>query len=192
MRRKSIKRRKRSAHRTKRPSRNSKRPIQTAPRTAKQYFAMSPKAQDIWDRVAQVPGVMRSRGLSLRKASEEFGLKPDVVRGLARSALRKRSNGRYVAKSKDQLLRVLLIPSRKGLREIVLRDSGQATIVGKYWSALERYLVTGDTSELQKFRKERIRDANGKRVALLTNIDELRTQASAGVLRFESLYGRAA
>jgi len=111
---------------------------------------------------------------------------------LARPALRKLSNGRWAAKSHDHLLRVLVIPTRKGLREIGVRDSRQATVVGKFWTAVERYRDTGDASGLREFLGKYIVDANGKRVRLLTNLRELDRLGSAGVLSFETLYARAA
>jgi hypothetical protein len=172
--------------------RKTRQHVEKAPRTAKQYFAMPPRFQRAWDQAVQVPGLMRTRGLSLRNASQEVGLRPHMVLSLVRSAFRKRPNGRYVAKRIDRHLRVLVIPSKRGLREIVVSDSRKASLVGEYWAALDRYLVRGDASGLEGFKRKRIRDANGKQIPLLTDLDELKIQASAGVLRFESLYGRVA
>lgn len=163
---------------------------QTAPETAKQYFEKPRQFQDTWDLVVQVPGLIRSRGLSLKQASKQLGVSAPTVRHLARPAFRKRSNGRFVAKSVDRLLRRLVLPAEKGLREIFVNDSREASVVGHFWSAVERYRSTGDAAELQKFRKKRIRDVNGKRIPLLTDLNELDRQASAGQLGFESLYGR--
>jgi len=89
-------------------------------------------------------------------------------------------------------LRVIVIPSRKGLREIATRDSREASLIGEYWSAVEKFLVRGDASALKKLRRMSVMDASGKRVRLLTNLEELKLQGSLGVLRFESMYGRAA
>jgi hypothetical protein len=161
-----------------------------APRTAKQYFTKSRAFQETWDRVVQVPGLMRSRKLSLSRASEELRLSPKVVLRLAGLALRKRTNGTYVAKKSDRLLRVLAVPSKKGLREVVIRDSRDASVIGAYWSAVQTYLSTGDSTALQRMSKRRIRDAYGKRIRLVTDIDELSLLANAGVLSFESIYAR--
>ena len=107
---------------------------------------------------------------------------------LGRPALRKK-NGRYVATKSDHLLRVLPIVKRNGKQVIATRDSRQASLVGSYWAAVQRYLQTGDDTALLKFRKTRIVDASGKRHRLLTDLAELKRLASAGVLSFESLYG---
>ena len=135
---------------------------------------------------------MRAEGTSLKRAAKEFGLDPRTVIRWAKPALRKRRDGRYVAKSKDTLLRVLTVPSPEGLREIAVRDSRQASRLGEYWAAVQKYLATGDNSALEKFRRKRITDASRKRIPLLTNLKELDRLASAGVLSFESLYAGVA
>ena len=83
---------------------------------------------------------------------------------------------------------VLVIPTPKGLIEIAVRDSRQRSQLGKYWNAVQRYLATGDAAGLRQFRSMRIADTTGKRVPLVTDVDELDRLGSAGVLSFESLY----
>jgi hypothetical protein len=163
-----------------------------APRTADEYFAKSERFQDRWKRGTHVISKMRADGTSLSQASREFDLDPRTVQRLAPSALRKLRTGRWEAKHFDRLLRVLVIPTRKGLREIGVRDSRQASQLGKYSTAVERYLQTGDASALRDFQGKHILDASGKRVPLLTDLRALDRLGSAGVLSFESLYARAA
>ncbi|MGB6821175.1 MAG: hypothetical protein WBE21_03770 [Candidatus Acidiferrales bacterium] len=153
-----------------------------------------PKAfQDMWVRVTHVVSKMRADRVSLPEASREFGLDPRVVARLGKSALRKRKNGQYAAKRTDRLLRILAIPApdeKGGKREIAIRDSRQATFLGRYWAAVQKYLQTGDSSALNKFRGKRITDASGKRVPLLTDLTELDRLGSAGVWSFESIYAQ--
>lgn len=163
----------------------------TIPRTPKQFYAMSEESQDRWIRATNAVSKMRTEHVSLSKASQEVGLDPATVIRLVRPALRRQSKGRYVARSRDSLLRVLVIPSPDGLREIAVRDSRQASLIGEYSTAVQRYLQTGDASSLQKFRNKRIRDISGKRILLITNTDELDRLGGAGVLSFESLYARS-
>jgi len=125
--------------------------------------------------------------VSLTKASKEFGVERSTVIELGRPALRKK-NGRYVATKTDRLLRVLTILGSKGKKEIATRDSRQASLVGGHWAAVQRYLQTGDDSALLKFKGKKVTDAGGKRHFLLTDLQELNRQASAGVLSFESMY----
>jgi hypothetical protein len=135
---------------------------------------------------------MRSDGLSLTKAAKESGVNPkDVVKWGGR-AVKKGSNGRYSVSRRDSLLRVLQIPTADGMREIAIRNSRDASIVGQYSAAVQKYLRTGNSSEVAKFRGRRIKDANGNQVPLITDLGELNRLGSAGVLSFESIYARVA
>jgi hypothetical protein len=186
-------RKRRTVHKKRRPTSRSRRSQRkhVVPRTAKEYSAMPERSQDRWDRVAHVISKMRSEDISLSKASREFGVSPRTVTRLGASALRKRSNGRYATKSHDRLLRILRIPTTQGSGEIAVRDSRQATQLAEYWIAVHRYLQTGDASSIKNFRGKSITDANGKRVRLVTDLDELNRLGSAGAFSFESLYARA-
>lgn len=184
-------RRNRKATRAQRPTRRAQSTKPRAPRTLEELFKRPRKFQDQWSRVVQVPSEMRAHGLSLSQAARQFGLNSKTVLRLARSAFRK-SGKQYKVKPWDRLLRVLQIPSKRGLREIALRDSREASGVGKYSSAVEKFLVRGDSSALEKLRRRTVKDATGKRVRLLFDLDELKRQGAAGVLHFESIYGRRA
>jgi hypothetical protein len=165
---------------------------QLPPRTADELFAMPKRFQDLWDKAVQVPAEMRRLDLSLSQASRKFKVSTKTVLRVAGPAFTKK-RGKYQVKPVDRLLRVLVIPGKKGLREIVVRDSREASVIGQYWSAVEKALGPAqDAAALLKLPRKTVRDENGKRVRLLTNLEELRRQASAGVLHFESLYGRRA
>jgi hypothetical protein len=135
---------KRQSNRRRGKANKPRRPVQRAknkfvpPRTVEEFFAMSTHDQDLWKNVTQAVTEVRA-GASLRRASQKFGLDPRMVQQRARPALRKLRNGRWAANNFDNLLRVLVIPTRKGLREIGLRDSRQATLLGKYWTGVDRY-----------------------------------------------------
>lgn len=163
-----------------------------APRTSDQFSSMSERAQDQWIHLTNAISLMRAKGISLPKASREHGLDPRTVVRLGKAGLKKRANGRYSARPTDNLLRVLLMPTGDGLREVAVRDSRQATLLAEYWVAVHKYLETGDASALRKIRRKTITDADGKRVRLTKDLAELERLGSAGVLSFESLYARAA
>ena len=135
---------------------------------------------------------MRTQGLSLSKAAREAGTTSRTVVRLGKPALRKGSNGRYAAKPADRLLRVLEVPRAEGSRELAVRSSREATKLAKYWVAVHKYLQTGDVSEVEKFGGQFVKDATGREVPFLTDLDELKRLGFAGVLSFESIYSRAA
>lgn len=163
-----------------------------APRSVAEYNAKPEQFKDRWDHVIGVISKMRAEDCSLETAAKEFHVDPNTVKRWAGSALRKQANGRWTTKKRDSLLRLLMIPTSNGTHEIAVRGSGQATQLSKYWISLQRYLQTGDSSELKKFDDKFITDANGKKVPLITDLRLLNRLGSAGVLSFESLYARTA
>jgi hypothetical protein len=162
------------------------------PTTSKQYFALPDAQQEKWNRAVHVIAKMRSEGISLTKASREFGLSPKTVRARAGSALRKTKSGRYVPRPSDKLLRVLVVPGTEDQREVVVKDSIAASKIAEYSQAVHRFIATGDSSGLKKFRRLKLLDEKGKRIKLLTDLAKLQELGSAGVLSFESLYARTA
>jgi hypothetical protein len=135
---------------------------------------------------------MRTDGLSLKKAAKETGVNPRTVTSWSGRTIKKGKNGRYSVSKRDSLLRVVQVPALHGSREISLRDSRYASTIGKYHDAVQKYLRTGDSSQIEKFRGKRLKDANGEAIVLITDLAELNRLGSAGVLSFESLYARAA
>ena len=84
-----------------------------------------------------------------------------------------------------------MVVSNDGLREVATRDSRQASKAGKHSAAVHRYLETGDDSALRRFDGQYLIDSHGKKIPLLTDLEELDELGSAGVLHFESLYARS-
>jgi hypothetical protein len=158
------------------------------PTTARQYFSRSRKFQEHWDSVAHVISLMRTDRVSLRKASKDFGIDPRLVLKLGRSAIRKHKNGTYTVRKTDHLLRMLSVVTPEVRREIGVRGSRDASLLGSYWAAVQRYLQTGDDSALHQFRSKKITDTSRKRHLLITDLNQLNTLGSAGVLSFESMY----
>jgi hypothetical protein len=129
---------------------------------------MPESIRDQWNRIAHAISKMRAERISLSQAAREFDLDRKLLIKLGRSAL------------------------RKGPREVATRNSEQASLLGKYWSAVQRYLQTGDDSELRKFEGQSVIAQSGEAFPLITNLSELDRLASAGVFSFESLYARSA
>jgi hypothetical protein len=172
-------------------STQSKNRAVSAPRSIEDYEAMSDRGQQLWDDIGQITTAVRS-GLSLNQAAHKFKRDPRTVQRLGKPALRKLRNGRWAAKRTDRLLRVLQRLTPEGKVEVALSDSRQATVLGKYWNAVELYRDTGDSSRLQEFEGEYIIDAAGNHLPLLTDLGTIDRLGSAGVLSFETLYARVA
>ena len=160
------------------------------PKTGEQFFAMPKRIQHVYRGVVNLVARVRD-GVPRARAMRELGLSRAQVDRFGRSAFRKLKNGRWAAKAFDRLLRVVMVISNDGLQEVATLDSRQASKAGKHSAAVHRYLQTGDDSALRRFEGEYIIDATGKRIPLLTDLEELDQLGSAGVLSFESLYSRS-
>ena len=159
--------------------------------TLPQYAAKAPRSKKAIANTAHVLTRMRE-GISLKRAATEFGIDPRTVVRLAGPALRKRSSGQYAVKPSDKLLRVLIVPTPRGLAEIAVRDSRSARRIGQYWDAVRHALETGDYSKLRGFRGKTVTTIEGARFMLLTEPDELERLGNVGALSFESIYARTA
>jgi hypothetical protein len=148
------------------PKRSSSRGhIQRAPRTAEEYFSMSPAQRDMWDSISQVPARMRSDNTSLGETSRGLGVSLEEVVRLARPAFRKLANGQYAVRATDQIFRMLPILSTEaeGLIEFPTTDSREASVIGRFWNRVSLYLRTGDPSELKSFERTVVKNACARR-----------------------------
>jgi hypothetical protein len=161
------------------------------PKNLEQYLALAERDQDLWTDVGQIVTKVK-QGATFAGACREFGRNPRSVQRLAKPALRKRRNGRLAVKRTDRLLRVLQKLTPEGRQQIGVSDSRQASILGDYWNAVDRYRDTGDASVFKQFKGKHVIDADGKRVPLLTDLHEIDRQGSAGNLSFETIYSRVA
>jgi hypothetical protein len=77
----------------------------------------------------------------------------------------------------------MIVPTAIGPTPVSVRGSKQATLLGRYMSAVGKYLRTGNTDELDKFEG---RSIAGHR--LITDPDTLSSLAQAGALQLDEIY----
>jgi hypothetical protein len=79
----------------------------------------------------------------------------------------------------------------EGLVALPIRSSASASRIGEYWNAVDRYLRTGQTEDLEPFAKKlvRVRGVPHKFVTDPMLLDRL---ANAGEVRFDDLYALTA
>lgn len=187
-----MKRRSKGMHKGSRRSRPKPRRNARTITTTEQFFALPDRAQEIQIAVANAVSMTRSDNISPSAAARATGISPSTLIRRAGPALLKLDNGRYIANPFDDLFRVVIVVSKsKGPIEVATNDSREASKAGKHSAAVHRYLETGDSSALGPFLGRHIIDAQGNRVELLTDLDELDRLGSAGELSFESLYARS-
>ncbi|MDP9366682.1 MAG: hypothetical protein M3Q03_00155 [Chloroflexota bacterium] len=156
-------------------------------RTAGDVARLSPAEQAARRRALDALSRMRNDGLSLSHAAREAGTTVAAVQRHAGSALAKTARGRYRAKPSDRLVRSLPVPTRNGPITLEIRDSRAASLLGRYWSAVGRYLETGDDRALRRLRGKGI-TINKRFYPLITDLDVLDQLADGRELSFANLY----
>jgi hypothetical protein len=132
------------------------------------------------NRALRVLARLRRTGRTLSSVAREEHMDPRTVRKYVGSNLRGR---RRVPTKGDSRNRSMLIPTTLGNVPARVRGSKQASQLGRYMSAVGKFLRTGDTRPLKKFK--------GKTIAghgLITDPDMLSSLAQAGALQLEEIY----
>jgi hypothetical protein len=151
----------------KRPKRKKREPV---PRTMREK-------ENQLDAFAAL-ALMRREGLSAASAAQAEGTTVKNILKYTRQALRKRGEN-YFAKPSDRLLRPPMSAiDRYGMRPIVVRSSRAASLIGRYFNAVDDALK-GKPPALKEFRGKKIPYNNLK---FLTAPKTLRRLKDAGVL----------
>lgn len=135
--------------------------------------------QDTYNRSLHVLARIRRTGASLTAAAKEEHIDPRTVRKYLKAELR----GRGKATKADRRRRDMLVPTTIGNAPVTVRGSKQASQLGRYMSAVSKYLRTGDVDALAEFE--------GQSVAghlLITDPDMLSSLAQAGALTLDEIY----
>jgi hypothetical protein len=134
-----------------------------------------------------VLGRMR-HGESLYSAARAVHTTPDSVRRYVGQALSRNGRGRFVASPVDHFYRRMKWLDAQGLSWVEPANSREASKLAAYWSAVLRYVSTGNDRGLRRFRQMRLRTRNKLSLPFLTDLDSLDDLAGAGELSFEDLY----
>jgi hypothetical protein len=131
------------------------------------WDSLSPHERLTREKTLAVLSEARRLGQSLTKLSKEHRIRVKLV--LQATNGFKKVRGRWKAKRRDSISRVMII-NEKG-REVFIEvtDSRYASLIGRYHSAVKEYLNTGDISALLKFKGKRVKDSSGKFHTLETN-----------------------
>lgn len=124
---------------------------------------------------------------SLAAAARAAGISPERLRreAAARGAL-ERQGRRWAVK--HDLPRQVLIYSRARERIIIVGDFGAASLVGRYMSAIGRFLATNDPAPLAPFAGLSVMDIKGGAHILETRPNTLYRLSFAGGETFEQIY----
>jgi hypothetical protein len=140
------------------------------------------KAQT-YHRALRVLGRMRRTDATLTAASREEHIDIRTVRKYLGSELKKVAAGKMQPTKADRKRREMLVPTASGTTRATIRGSQQASQLGRYMSAVGKYLRTGDTDALEEFAGQSIA---GHR--LITDPQTLNSLAEAGALQLDAIY----
>ena len=149
----------------------------------------SPSVREAYtrQRALETLASMRAKGWSATRAAHEAGTTLPTLRKYAGPALRRGDDGRYQATRGDRFTRRMRMLTPDGQIGIPVRGSRQASAVAEYWNAVDRYLTTGRTDDLQQFRGRTIR-VGAIEHPFITDPRTLRRLGLAGEVSFEDIY----
>jgi hypothetical protein len=110
------------------------------------------------------------RGQSLSSASRELRIKPKTV--IKHTNAFKKSGRRWIAKSRDRISRVMSIYENGKQQWVEIKSSRTASKIGKYNSAVNQFLRTGNEDVLKPFKKP-FKESNGNLHYFETDPDKL-------------------
>ena len=103
----------------------------------------------------------------------------------------RKKHGRYHPIPFDQMKRPMIVLTPRGKVTLDVRGARSASLLGRYYNAVDEYLKTGSIAALRSFRGETIRVGN-VRISLVTDPEVLERLARAGEVRFEEIYESSA
>ncbi len=123
----------------------------------------------------------------IQAAAKASGTTVNAIKRHAGPALERTESGRIRAKKSDRLVRSLHFPTETGMIGLDVKDSRSAKQIAAYWNAVRKYVETGDSSGLRKFRGKHVR-VNKRAYVFITDSATLDRLADAGELAFDDLY----
>lgn len=73
-------------------------------------------------------------------------------------------------------------------RLITPKNFKQASLLGKYHNAVKKFLLTGDASELAKFKGKKLLTKDGNKLPFVTNPEVIKKAARFGQIPAEDIY----
>jgi hypothetical protein len=136
------------------------------------WDTLSSKEQLVRERALEVLSLARRSGQSLSRLSRQHNISSRAVLEATRGF--RKVKGRWKAKERDRISRIMAINEDGKELFIEVDDSRYASLIGRYQSAVKEYLNSGDASVLAEFKGKRVKDSFGKWHTLETNPQAVR------------------
>ncbi|WP_019178004.1 hypothetical protein [Methanomassiliicoccus luminyensis] len=145
--------------------------VKKVPESKKSYNQLTPADKDVRSRARKVYYGVLSGKISLDAASRKYGLTPRRARRSI-DGFRKK-NGRWQTKKVVRNEVSMLIYSRGRGIYILVPDTQQASLIGRYHNAVKTYLRTHDSKVLRPFVGRKIVASDGTAYELETDPETL-------------------
>ena len=156
-------------------------------RSAERYFeGLGVRGRSAYDKTLQALGLMRREGLSATQAAHKVGTTTGSLRKYAGEAV-ELSGRRIAVKAGDRMLRRMTVPTESGTVTAYIRDSREASLISRYWSAIRKYERTGDFSDVAALSGETI-TVQGRKLNLPTNQTLVDQMIRAGEMDIDDIY----
>lgn len=147
------------------------------------------KSKDGSDRLVKALKLMKG-GVSQKKAAQTLHISAERLRAFLRANTdAARIGNKWVIR--DRRPETVLIASL-GRKKTVTLWKDEASKVGHYWNAVNRFLDSQDPSHLHGFKEAGVRDVKGKYYPFELGPNRLRRLESAGELSFLEIYADVA
>lgn len=141
------------------------------------------KRSNQYNKALHVLARKRRTGETLTAAAREEHIDARTVRKYLGIELRGFVAGRTRPTSADRRRRRMLVPTPRGPAPVTIHGSNQASQLGRYMSAVGKFLRTGDTDALDEFEGQSIAGH-----PLITDPDTLSSLAQGGALQLDAIY----
>jgi len=140
------------------------------------------------ERSLEVLSKSRKSTKSLSRIAKDFGMSVKTVINNTNGF--KKINQKWIPKKYDKISRVMKIKENGREISIEINDSRNASIIGRYLNDVKRFLETGNSKLLLRFKNKRIKDVNGDFHVLETNSTNLiKIQDKIEEPEFYEIYG---
>ena len=96
---------------------------------------------------------------SLSKTAREKRITPSTV--IKNTNAFRKVNKKWIVKKRDNIPRPMTINENGQSKTIQVKDSRNASKIGKYNHAAKAFLKTGDSAKLQQFKNKKVKDIDG-------------------------------
>ncbi len=154
----------------------------------KSWSKLTPRQKLFRERSLEVLSESRKTSKTLSRIAKDFGMSIKTI--INNTNAFKKINRKWIPKKYDKISRVMKINENGTEISIEIDDSRRSSLVGKYHNSVKRFLETGNSNGLLRFRNRTIKDVNGKFHHLDINLENLiQIQERIEEPEFYEIYG---